>query len=126
MIGYAAMVGRNFRELSKKQWEQGKFLCIGLDSDLEKIPSSAHGANAGETILTFNKAIVDATHNIAGSYKLNSAFYEAHEDGRFGALGDTIQYIKKVAPDVPVILDAKRADIGNTNKGYVESIFGYL
>jgi len=120
------MAGRNFRQLLEAQWDKNKFLCVGLDSELEKIPASVRTENAGETILAFNRRIVDATRDIAGSYKLNSAFYEAHGDGRFIALRNTIQYIQKVAPDVPVILDAKRADIGNTNAGYVESIFGYL
>ena len=120
------MAGRNFRQLLEAQWDKNKFLCVGLDSELEKIPASVRTENAGETILAFNRRIVDATRDIAGSYKLNSAFYEAHGDGRFIALRNTIQYIQKVAPDVPVILDAKRADIDNTNAGYVESIFGYL
>lgn len=120
------MAGRNFRELLERQWEQGKFLCVGLDSDFERIPASVRTGNAGKTILTFNRAIIDATRDLVGAYKLNSAFYEAHGDGRFTALHETVHYIQEVAPDVPVILDAKRADIGNTNAGYVESIFEYL
>lgn len=120
------MAGRNFRELLEAQWDRQKFLCVGLDSDLEKIPRSMRTKNAGETILAFNRALVDATHDLVGAYKLNSAFYEAHGDGRFTALHETVEYIQKVAPDVPVILDAKRADIGNTNQGYVTSIFDYL
>lgn len=120
------MANRNFRELIEAQWDNKKFLCVGLDSELEKIPSSVRTGNAGKTILTFNRALVDATHDLVGAYKLNSAFYEAHGDGRFTALQETVRYIQEVAPDVPVILDAKRADIGNTNAGYVESIFEYL
>ncbi|HEY4516942.1 MAG TPA: orotidine-5'-phosphate decarboxylase [Candidatus Paceibacterota bacterium] len=120
------MAKRNFRELLGRQWDQGKFLCVGLDSDLEKIPVSVRTGDAGQTIFAFNRSLVDATYDLVGAYKLNSAFYEAHGDGRFTALRETILHIKKVAPDVPVILDAKRADIGNTNAGYVESMFGYL
>ncbi len=120
------MVERNFRELLEAKWDEGKFLCVGLDSDVKKIPVSARTSDTRETIVAFNRAIVDATHDIAGSFKLNSVFYEAYGDGRFTALYETIQYIHEVAPELPVILDAKRADIGNTNQGSVESIFGYL
>ena len=122
----SAMADRNFRELLGAQWDEGKFLCVGLDSDLEKIPECAKQGDARKTLVAFNHAIIDATRDLVCAYKLNSAFYEAAGDGRFSALRDTIEYIHQVAPDVPVILDAKRADIGNTNEGYVKSAFGYL
>ncbi len=120
------MAARNFRELLESRWERGNFLCVGLDSELSKIPVSARGTNTYETILTFNKAIVDATKDLVCAFKPNSAFYEAHGDEGWHALRDTVGYIHEAAPDVPVILDAKRADIGNTNDGYVEAIFDHL
>jgi orotidine-5'-phosphate decarboxylase len=120
------MSGRNFRQLLEAEWAQGKFLCVGLDPDFEKIPEAARKDGTRETIVNFNRAIIDATQDIVGAYKPNSAFYEAHGDEGWKALRETIQYINDSAPDVPVILDAKRGDIGNTNEGYVESAFDHL
>ncbi|MDO8576150.1 MAG: orotidine-5'-phosphate decarboxylase [bacterium] len=120
------MNDRNFRNLLEAQWEQGKFLCVGLDSDFEKIPEAIRQAGVGETIVAFNRAIVDATKDVLCAFKLNTAFYEAHGDEGWKALRETIQYIHDAAPEVPVILDAKRADIGNTNRGYVETAFSHL
>lgn len=117
---------RTFRTLLEKQWEQSKFLCAGLDSDLEKIPEAARLAGTRETMVNFNRQIIDATKDIVCAFKPNSAFYEAHGDEGWNALRETVQYINEVTPDVPVILDAKRADIGNTNKGYAESAFDHL
>ena len=119
-------MARNFQELLGKQWEAGKFLCVGLDSELEKIPESAHKGSNRETIVAFNRAIIDTTKDIVCAYKPNIAFYEAHGDEGLSALRETAQYILDQAPEVPIILDAKRGDIGNTNNGYIDSIFGYL
>ena len=120
------MAERNFRQLLEAQWGEGKFLCVGLDSDFEKIPEAVRQAGVGETIVAFNRAIVDATKDLVCAYKPNPAFYEAHGDEGWKALRATIQYINDAAPTVPVILDAKRADIGNTNNGYAESAFDHL
>ena len=119
-------MNRNFREMLEAQWAKGNFVCIGLDSELGKIPESARRQTTGRTILNFNEAIVDATKDVACAYKPNIAFYEAYGEAGLRALGETIDYIQKYAPDVPVILDAKRADIGNTNAGYVKAAFEYL
>src|SRR3989344_4752541 len=125
-IQWPPMAERNFRQLLETQWEQGKFLCVGLDSDLDKIPQSAHIDGTRESIVYFNRAIVDATKDLVCSYKPNPAFYEAQGDEGWKALRETIQYIHEVAPDVAVILDAKRADIGNTNEAYAKSAFDHL
>jgi len=108
------------------QWEQGKFLCVGLDCDFEKIPKHLHKGSIREVLVTFSKAIVDATKDIVAVYKPNSAFYEAHGEEGVAALKEISEYIIGQAPAVPIILDAKRADIGNTNAGYVDSIFNHL
>ena len=113
---------RNFMEMTNAQWDQGRFLCIGLDTDIDKIPESARREGVRETLMTFNNAIIDATKDIAGSYKPNSAFYEAYGDLGWTALQETVAYIREVAPETPVILDAKRADIGNTNQGYLAGL----
>lgn len=120
------MVSRDFRDLLETRWGLGNFLCIGLDSDFDEIPPSAKKATVQETLFSFNKAIIDATHDLVCAFKPNSAFYEAHGDEGWRALQDTVRYLHEVAPDVAVILDAKRADIGNSNDGYVESVFDHL
>ncbi len=119
-------MSRDFRKLLEAKWDEGKFLCVGLDPDFEKIPESARKEGTRETIVNFNRAIIDATKDIVCAYKPNSAFYEAHGDEGWSALRETIQYIRDQAPDVAVILDGKRGDIGNTNNGYVESAFNHL
>lgn len=117
---------RNFGEMMRTMASKQRFLCVGLDPDIEKIPKSINGTNVVEKMLKFKRAIIDATHDIVGVYKPNSAFYEAYGAEGIMILRDTIEYIQQTAPDIPVILDAKRADIGNTNKGYVTATFDYL
>ncbi len=124
------MPTRNFMDLLKGRWDQGFYSCVGLDSAVERIPQDFHvaepailGSQSSSPQFLFNKAIVDATHDIVGAYKPNAAFYEAAGLEGEQALMDTIQYIHEVAPKVPVILDYKRADIGNTNNGYVRKAF---
>ncbi len=107
------------------RWAEDKFVCVGLDSDFEKIPGARVGG-VMQTILGFNRRIVEATHDLVCAYKPNVAFYEAYGDDGWLALRETVVYIRKIAPEVPVILDAKRADIGNTNNGYVLNVFGFL
>lgn len=121
---------RNFRTMLEARWAEGKFVCVGLDSELAKIPQFLHCPDDGlsglkDTIVTFNQRIIDATHDLVCAYKPNIALYEAHGESGISALWRTIQYIHKVAPNVPIILDAKRGDIGNTNDGYVKSAFDY-
>ncbi|HEY4522362.1 MAG TPA: orotidine-5'-phosphate decarboxylase [Candidatus Paceibacterota bacterium] len=120
------MAGRNFQALLEARWDKGKFLCIGLDSDFEKIPLASRHPSVRETIVAFNRAIVDATKDIACAYKPNSAFYEEYGDEGFSALRETIAHINEHVPELPVILDAKRADIGNTNNGYIAAAFDYF
>ena len=126
------MNDRNFRELLEAQWSRGNFVCVGLDSEFGKIPESARRSgnerdvSVANTVVAFNRAIVEATKDLVCAYKPNAAFYEAYGDEGIGALQRTIADIHAIAPDVPVILDAKRADIGNTNAGYVDAAFGSL
>ncbi|MDR3571583.1 MAG: orotidine-5'-phosphate decarboxylase [Candidatus Pacebacteria bacterium] len=117
---------RNFNELLRNNWNEGKYLCVGLDPEYEKIPESLRKSSVRETIVAFNRAIIDATKTIACGYKPNTAFYEAHGDEGFAALQETCFYILEHAPEVALILDAKRADIGNTNLGYVSFAFEQL
>jgi len=126
------MSDRNFREMLEARWFNDEFVCVGLDSEFSRIPESAHVigndgyARITETIVAFNRAIVTATKDLVCAYKPNIAFYEEHGAEGITALRQTIEDINTIAPDVPVILDAKRADIGNTNKGYAKEAFDFL
>ncbi|TSC81773.1 MAG: orotidine-5'-phosphate decarboxylase [Parcubacteria group bacterium Gr01-1014_20] len=116
---------RNYHELQKARWEEGLFVCIGLDTDPEKVPAHRRSALVESTMLHFNCDIVDATRDIVSAYKPNTAFYKAHGSAGIRALQATTHYINLKAPDVPVILDDKSGDIGNTNNGHVKFAFEY-
>ncbi|TAL50012.1 orotidine-5'-phosphate decarboxylase [Patescibacteria group bacterium] len=127
------MSDRNFRKMLEAQWARDNFVCVGLDSDLDKIPASSRVADdhygsvfKGQTITAFNRAIVEATCDLVCAYKPNVAFYRRYGNEGMGALQRTIADIHRLAPDVPVILDAKYGDIGETNEGYAEEAFGLL
>ncbi|RLD81917.1 MAG: orotidine-5'-phosphate decarboxylase [Bacteroidetes bacterium] len=98
------------------------FLCIGLDTDLEKIPS--HLLEEDDPIFAFNKEIIDATHDLAAAYKPNIAFYEAYGTKGWESLEKTIAYLRK--KEVFNIADAKRGDIGNTSGRYAKAFLENL
>ncbi len=100
------------------------FLCVGLDTDLAKIPEHLQGED--DPIFTFNKAIIDATAPYCVAYKPNAAFYEGEGISGIIALEKTIEYIRTKYPDQFIILDAKRGDIGNTAERYAASAFKHL
>jgi orotidine-5'-phosphate decarboxylase len=100
------------------------FLCVGLDSDIDKIPS--HLLRHERPIVAFNKFIVDATAPFSIAFKPNLAFYESRGIEGWRDLELTVQYIKEKYPDIFVIADAKRGDIGNTSAMYAEAFFGHL
>jgi orotidine-5'-phosphate decarboxylase len=102
-------------EIHKKK----SFLCIGLDVDLNKIPN--HLLSEEDPIFAFNKAIIDATHHLAVSYKPNTAFYEAYGLKGWNALEKTIRYLNENHPEMFTIADAKRGDIGNTSRMYAKA-----
>ncbi len=110
-----------FIQKLKKKWNEGKFVCIGLDPVLDKLPEITKG-----NFFEFNKAIIDETHDLVACYKPNAAFYEAKGAVGIGELQQTCEYISQKYSDIPIILDAKRGDIGSTNEGYVKFIFDYL
>ena len=123
-----------FQEKLDKIVEKNKSLvCVGLDSDVARLRASfAEVATKAEQDFgeakqfLFNKPIIEATHNLVCSYKLNTAFYESIGHEGIKALKDTCDYLIKKYPEIPIIIDAKRADIGNTNNGYVQFVFTYL
>lgn len=104
--------------------EKQSFLCIGLDTDLEKIPEFLR--SDPDPLFTFNKAIIDATHHLCVAYKPNTAFYEAYGSKGWEALERTIAYLKAHYPDHFTIADAKRGDIGNTSDRYARAFFRHM
>jgi len=114
-------------ELLAAHFAAGRHLAVGLDTDPERIPESvAPGGSPAERVIEFNRAVVAATAELAAAYKPNAAFYEALGADGHRALAGTIAAIRELAPAAVVILDAKRADIGSTNAGYVAAAFDQL
>ena len=99
-------------------------LCIGLDPDPEKLPTTLSGSP--DPFFFFFQAIVDATADLVCAYKPNSAFYEAHGAAGVQSLKNITDYIRTKYPEIPIILDFKRGDIGNTNNKYAQYAFEYL
>lgn len=109
------------KELIEQIQTKKSFLCIGLDVDLNKIPN--HLLALEDPIYEFNKAIIDATHDLCVSYKPNTAFYEAYGIKGWQSLQKTIHYINEKYPEIFTIADAKRGDIGNTSTMYAKAFF---
>ncbi len=105
-------------ELIKQIFKKKSFLCIGLDSHIEKIPKFL--LKYTDPVFEFNKRIIDATHDICVAYKPNIAFYESMGSKGWDSLQKTIKYIPK---EIFTIADAKRGDIGNTSKMYAKTYF---
>lgn len=108
-------------ELVENIFKKMSFLCVGLDPDINKLP--AHLLNEENPILEFNKAIIDSTAPYAVAYKPNLAFYECEGVKGLEAFEGTVKYIKEKYPDIFIIADAKRGDIGNTAKMYARAFF---
>jgi len=108
-------------ELYANILKKKSFLCVGLDSDINKIPSFLNDSE--DPVFEFNKAIIDATSDFAVAYKPNIAFYESGGADGWISLKKTVEYIKKNHPDIFTIADAKRGDIGNTSKLYARAFF---
>lgn len=111
----------NRQQLINEIFTKKTFLCVGLDTDINKIPS--HLKNEEDSIFAFNKAIIDATAPYCVAYKPNLAFYECYGLKGMLAFEKTIQYIKENHPNHFIIADAKRGDIGNTSKMYAQTFF---
>jgi orotidine-5'-phosphate decarboxylase len=109
----------NYSELFEKIKSKRSFLCVGLDSEIEKIPSTL--LKEKDPVFQFNKRIVDATCKYTIAYKPNVAFYECNGSKGWITLENTVKYIKENYPDIFVIADAKRGDIGNTSKMYAKA-----
>ncbi|MBE3558294.1 MAG: orotidine-5'-phosphate decarboxylase [Ktedonobacteraceae bacterium] len=120
--------GAGFVALLERRWQQHDTLvCVGLDSDYHRLPAAVkEHTSVEEAMFAFNREIIDATQDLVCAYKPNAAFYEAAGEAGLRALRRTVQYLKQHYPSIPVILDAKRADIGSTNAGYVTAAFDVI
>ncbi|MCX8008767.1 MAG: orotidine-5'-phosphate decarboxylase, partial [Patescibacteria group bacterium] len=94
--------------------QNNSLVCVGLDADVSHLSTDQY---------SFNRSIIDQTHDLVCAYKLNSAFYEC---GTIDQLKQTCEYLRSAYPHIPIILDAKRGDIGNTNIAYASYAFDYL
>ena len=108
----------NKQELINQIKQKKSFLCIGLDTDIQKIPE--HLLKFDDPVFEFNKQIIDSTKDLCVAYKLNTAFYESNGINGWKSLMKTIEYIPK---NIFSIADAKRGDIGNTSKMYAKTFF---
>jgi orotidine-5'-phosphate decarboxylase len=109
----------NYKGLFENIVKKRSFLCVGLDSEMEKIPSLF--LKEKDPVFEFNKRIIDATHIYAVAYKPNVAFYESYGSKGWTSLEATVKYLKANYPDLFLIADAKRGDIGNTSKMYAKA-----
>jgi orotidine-5'-phosphate decarboxylase len=111
----------NAQQLFDQIKKKGSFLCVGLDSDIEKIPKFL--LELPDPVLAFNKDIIDSTSAFTIAYKLNLAFYESNGIEGWNSLNKTVDYIREMYPDIFIIADAKRGDIGNTSTMYAKAFF---
>ena len=114
----------NYNQLFDNILKKRSFLCVGLDPVLEKMPESCRTQE--HPLFHFNKAIIDATAEYAVAFKPNCAFYEAYGTAGWQQFEQTVRYIKENYPDILVIADAKRGDIGNTAKMYAKAFYENL
>lgn len=111
----------NRKELFGIIKKKKSFLCIGLDTDIKKIPE--HLLEYDDPLFEFNKQIIDATHDLAVAYKPNIAFYEVMGPKGWESLQKTVDHIRKTTKEILIIADAKRGDIGNTSAMYAKTFF---
>jgi orotidine-5'-phosphate decarboxylase len=117
---------RNFTDLLEGCWDRGRHVCVGLDIDARQLPDAIKGSDSIDRLRKFAFAIVEATSDSVAAYKPNSSFFEALGPSGIELLRDVVNYVHQHAPSVPVIIDAKRADIASTNDGYVQAIYDHL
>jgi orotidine-5'-phosphate decarboxylase len=111
----------NSEQLFRNILAKKSFLCVGLDTEREKLPE--HLKHDSDGLFKFNKEIIDNTHDLVIAYKPNIAFYESEGIKGWEALDKTVKYIRKKSPDILIIADAKRGDIGNTSRMYAKTFF---
>lgn len=121
---------RNFKQLLENRWnEHYTCLCVGLDPVIEKMPAEFQGfaksCDAGVAIFSFNRYIIERTHKYVCAYKPQIAFYEQYGYNGLQGLELTINHLRQKYPSIPIIMDAKRCDIGNTSAAYAKGVFDF-
>jgi len=114
----------NYTQLFEQIKKKKSFLCVGLDSDIAKLP--AHLSGVEDPVFEFNKQIVEATADVTVAYKPNIAFYESRGGEGWSSLEKTVKYIREHYPEIFLIADAKRGDIGNTSQMYAKAFLQTL
>jgi orotidine-5'-phosphate decarboxylase len=114
----------NSEQLFKQIKQKKSFLCVGLDTEIARLPF--HLGEVEYPLFEFNRQIINTTHDLAIAYKPNVAFYECLGTSGWRQLELTVNYIRELYPDIFIIADAKRGDIGNTSKKYAETFFKHL
>ncbi len=114
-----------FDELYRARLKAGKYICVGLDPDVKQVPDCVVGKNDARRVVKFLGNIVRTTHEYAAAYKLQSSYYEGLGKNGPGALRAIIGIIRSIDPQVPIILDYKRGDIGRSNQPYADLAFDY-
>jgi orotidine-5'-phosphate decarboxylase len=114
----------NTEQLFNQIQQKRSFLCIGLDTDIQKIPRNL--LDTSDPVFAFNKEIIDRTHDLVVAYKLNLAFYESLGAQGLISLDKTVKYIREKCPEMFIIADAKRGDIGNTSNLYARTFFDFF
>lgn len=116
------MTKRHFWDMIRTKWSEGKFLCVGQDLDYEKLEPLG-GEGIYFAMMRRHRKILEATHDIVCAFKPNIAFYEAHGPEALRALSESMREVRHNYPSIPIILDAKRGDIGKTNVKYDRALF---
>lgn len=112
------------QKLEARMIAANSLLCVGLDTDIRRLPLTAQDKDQPQ--LAFNQSIIEKTHPYAAAYKLNTAFYEARGAQGWEEMKATVAYLRHNHPEIFVIADAKRGDIGSTNEAYVQAIYDEL
>ncbi len=110
----------------ENRWQKRLFISVGLDGDSSRLPKDVQATGTTEAVLEFHRLIIEATRDQAAAYKPQIAGYEAMGTAGFEALIETVRLARELAPEVPIILDAKRADIGSTNESYAKAAFDVI
>jgi orotidine-5'-phosphate decarboxylase len=118
------MMNAAIQKFERRAEATGSLLCVGLDPEIDRIPTRFRSEEW--PLFAFNRWIIEQTHTCAAAYKPNMAFYEARGTQGLTELELTMKYLRSEHPDVFTICDAKRGDIGNTNRGYAVSIFDVM
>lgn len=110
------MATRYFRDLIENQWSKNRFLCVGLDSDFDKIPESVRRISVADAMHLFNRSIIEGVSDLACAFKINPYFYLSEGQAGFSALTWTVNCVNHFAPETPIILDIKAGDVPHVNK----------